>query len=439
MLGLSVEKLSDLVSHCADFQTVGSLHSAQGLLTARLQAEPGELVEIRTADGKLALGEAIGFRDGLTQIMPYSDCGRVRPGLPVVGLGRRLTVPVGLGLLGRVIDGLGAPIDGKGPLTCRCQTSVESEAAPAALTRPRISKPLVTGMRVVDSLLTFGQGQRIALLAGSGVGKSTFLGEIAKGSNADVNVVALIGERGREVKPFIEDCLGEEGLKKSIVIVSTSDQQPLMRIRAASSALAIASYFRSAGNDVLFLFDSITRLATSQREVGLSLGEPPTLRGYTPSVFQMMADLLEQMGTSGNGTMSSVVSVLVEGGDMDEPICDSVRSIVDGHIVLDRELAEHGHYPAVNVAKSLSRVFRDITDTKHQVAAAKVRDALATYAEVEDLLRVGAYETGTSFRIDKAIHLKSTIDDFVKQAVDERTSYTETMQRLLAIAEHWSN
>lgn len=428
-----------MVARCGDFQTVGSLRSAQGILTAKIQVELGELCEVHTTDSKTVLAEAIGFQGGLTQIMPFSTCDRVRPGLPVYGLGRRLSIPVGRGLLGRVVNGLGVPIDGRGQLECRRRVSATPDAAPAALERPRICQPLVTGLRVVDGLLTLGRGQRIALLAGSGVGKSTFLGEIAKGSDADVNVVALVGERGREVKPFIEDCLGEEGMKKSVVVVATSDQQPLMRVRAATSALAIANHFRTQGQNVLFLFDSITRMATSQREIGLSLGEPPTLRGYTPSVFQVMSDLLEQMGTSGAGSVSSVISVLVEGGDLDEPICDSVRSIVDGHIVLDRELAEHGHYPAVDVAKSLSRVFLDIADVKHQVAAAKVRDALATYAEVDDLLRVGAYETGTSFRIDKAIRLKTTIDAFVKQAVSERTSFNDTMEQLCAIATQWTD
>lgn len=427
------------MNRCGDFQTVGSLHSAQGVLTAKLQAEIGELCEICTTDSQSVFGEAIGFHDGLTQILPYTSCHRVRPGLLVRGLGRCLSIPVGDGLMGRVINGLGAPIDGKGPLGCHRRVEAKAAGPPPALERPRISRPLVTGIRVVDALLTFGLGQRIALLAGSGVGKSTFLGEIAKGSSADVNVVALIGERGREVKPFIDDCLGEEGLRKSIVIVSTSDEQPLMRVRAANSALAIANHFRTNGKNVLFLFDSITRLATSQREIGLSLGEPPTLRGFTPSVFQLMSHLLEQMGTSDTGSVSSVISVLVEGGDFDEPICDSVRSIVDGHIVLDRELAEHGHYPAVSIARSLSRVFRDINDATHQVAAMKMRDALATYAEVEDLIRVGAYQTGTSFRIDKAVRLKSTIDDFVRQGVDERTSIDETIKRLVAIASQWTD
>lgn len=408
-------------------------------MAAKLQAEIGELCEIHTTDSRTVLGEAIGFHDGLTQILPYTACHGIRSGLTIRGLGRRLSIPTGDGLMGRVINGLGQPIDGKGDLHCHERVEVESVTPPPALERPRIAQPLVTGLRVVDSLLTFGLGQRIALLSGSGVGKSTFLGEIAKASSADVNVVALIGERGREVKPFIDDCLGDEGLRKSIVVVATSDEQPLMRVRAANSAMAIANQLRAQGKNVLFLFDSITRLATSQREIGLSLGEPPTLRGFTPSVFQMMSNLLEQMGTSDRGSVSAVISVLVEGGDFDEPVCDSVRSIVDGHIVLDRELAEHGHYPAVNVARSLSRVFRDITDVKHQDAATKIRDALATYAEVEDLLRVGAYQTGTSFQIDQAVRLKSTIDDFVKQKVNEQSSFSDTIQRMVAIASHWTD
>ena len=354
------------------------------------------------------------------------NCGQA---CPVRGLGRRLSVPIGTGLLGRVINGFGAPIDGAGPILGAAQASI-APASPPPLERPRISKPLVTGIRAIDSLMTLGHGQRIGLLAGAGVGKSTLLGEIAKGSSADVNVVALIGERGREVKPFVDDCLGQQGLGKSVVIVATADEQPLMRIRAANAAVAIASHFRESGMNVLFMIDSITRLATSQREIGLLLGEPPTLRGYTPSVFQLLASFLEQMGASGKGTMSSIINVLVDGDDIDEPISDAVRATVDGHIVLDRDLAQHGHFPAISIGKSLSRVFHDITEAQHQKAAMQVRDILATYAEVEELLRVGAYVKGTSSRIDKAIHLKTAIDDFVRQNVGERTSYDDTRAML---------
>lgn len=424
-----------MVKRNRDFRTLGHLRSAQGILTATLDAGLGELCEIHCPDAKIH-AEVIGFRDGFSQILPYEPCDSLRAGLPVHGLGRRLSVPVGTGLLGRVINGLGVPIDGLGPLACRTRTSVHA-ASPSPMDRPRIRQRLETGIRVIDALTTFGLGQRIALLAGSGVGKSTLLGEFAKGSSADVNVVALIGERGREVKPFIEDCLGEDGMRKSVVIVATAEQQPLLRIRAANAALAIASSFRSAGQNVLFMLDSITRFAMSQREVGLLLGEPPTARGYTPSVFHAMSSILEQMGNSNDGSISGVITVLVDGDDLDEPISDAVRSIVDGHIVLDRNLAQHGHFPAVDISRSLSRVFHDITDAEHRKAAVKVRDILATYAEVEDLLRVGAYSKGISSRIDKAIHLKSAIDEFVKQGVGVRTSFDDATQQLRRLAAQW--
>jgi len=274
-------------------------------------------------------------------------------------------------------------------------------------------------------------------MAGSGVGKSTLLGQIANGSQADVNVVALIGERGREVKPFIEDSLGAEGMKRSVVIVATADQQPLMRIRATFAAMAIANYFRTKGQDVLFMLDSITRFAASQRELCLMLGEPPTLRGYTPSVFQSMARILEQMGTSGEGSISSIISVLVDGDDFNEPIADNTRSVVDGHIVLTRRLAEHGHFPAIDIGRSLSRVSQDLTDAQVQDAASKVRDALATYEEVEDLVRIGAYQSGTSFQIDKAINLKSAIDRFVKQTSREFSTLEQTNAGLKQLAAQW--
>lgn len=424
------------MDHCKDFQTVGSLLSAHGVITATLDAEIGELCHIYTGPDQHVLAEAIGFRDGRTMLLPFQHCGQMRSGTPVYGTGTKLTVPVGTGLLGRVIDGLGNPIDDLGPLNCRSRVSVQ-HAAPAPLERPRINQQLVTGVRAIDSMIAFGRGQRIALMAGSGVGKSTLLGQIANGSQADINVVALIGERGREVKPFIEDSLGPEGMARSVVIVATADEQPLMRIRATNAAIAIASHFRDEAQDVLFMLDSITRFATSQREVGLLLGEPPTLRGYTPSVFQSMARILEQLGTNSAGSISSIISVLVDGDDFNEPIADATRSVVDGHIVLDRNLAEHGHFPAINIGKSLSRVFPDITDSKVQKATSSVRDALATYVEIEDLLRIGAYQTGTSSQIDKAIHLKSAIDTFVKQPTRTYATLDETRRELFRLAAQW--
>ncbi len=423
---------------CGDFQTAGSLRSSQGVISATLDAKVGELCQIFTSTDESVLAEAIGFRDGMSLLLPLEPCENLRVGAPVYGLGRQPRVPAGKGLLGRVIDGLGTPIDGKGPLQCR-RSVLANSPAPQPLERSRICEQLVTGVRAIDALIALGRGQRMALMAGSGVGKSTLLGEIAKGSHADINVVALIGERGREVKPFLEDCLGPEGLAKSVVVVATAEQQPLVRVRAMYAALAIAHDFRDAGLDVLLMLDSITRFATSQREIGLLLGEPPTMRGYTPSVFQSMARVLEQMGTSENGSITGLISVLVDGDDFNEPIADCTRSIVDGHIVLDRKLAEHGHFPAINIARSLSRTYREVTDAAMQQAATQVRDSLATYAEVEDLLRIGAYRTGTSFRIDKAVNMKSAIDRFVKQPSGDFTSLDETKRRLGELASQWTD
>ncbi|TPW00627.1 MAG: flagellum-specific ATP synthase, partial [bacterium] len=342
----------------------------------------------------------------------------IAPGMAVIRAGHGLTVPVGDGLLGRVLDGLGRPIDGGGPVQ-DCTLQAITHAAPAAMERARIAQPFVTGQRAIDGLLTLGLGQRVGIFAGSGVGKSTLLGEIAKASNADVNVIALIGERGREVRPFLDDCIGAEGMRKSVVVVATCDQTPLMRARAVQTALTMADHFRRQSAHVLLMVDSLTRLAMAQRELGLALGEPPSARGYTPSVFQVLAQTVERMGCGAEGSITGILTVLVDGGDLDEPISDAVRSLVDGHIVLDRRLAEKGQYPAVNIGQSISRITQDVTDPGHRLAARKARAALATYAEAEDLIRIGAYAKGSSPQVDKAIELRPTILSFLKQEVNE--------------------
>ena len=303
--------------------------------------------------------------------------------------------------------------------------------------RQRIRDPFVTGIRSIDSMLTCGGGQRIGIFAGSGVGKSTLLGEVAKGSEADVNVIALIGERGREVAPFLEDVLGPEGMARSVVIVATCDQTPLMRVRAAQSAIAIADYFRSEDQHVLFVIDSLTRLAMAQRELGLLLGEPPSSRGYTPSVFQTLANTVERLGNAAVGGITALLTVLVDGGDMDEPIADYVRGLVDGHIVLDRKIAERGFYPAIDVSRSISRVAVDVVDKEFAKAARKVRSILATYADVQDLIRIGAYVRGSSPQVDKAIELMPRVEKFLKQDVGERSSFEDTRAGLFQIAAAW--
>jgi flagellum-specific ATP synthase len=292
-------------------------------------------------------------------------------------------------------------------------------------------------LRAIDSVLCCGRGQRVGIFAGSGVGKSTLLGEIAKGAESDVNILGLVGERGREVGPFLEDCLGPEGLARSVVVVATCEQTPLMRVRAAQSALAMADHFRDQGKNVLFMLDSLTRLAMAQREMGLALGEPPSSRGYTPSVFRLLAGTVERLGNGARGTVTGILTVLVDGDDMDEPIADAVRSLVDGHIVLERRLAERGHYPAINVGRSVSRVAQDILEPVHQKAARKLRAILATYAEAEDLIRIGAYARGSSPQVDKAIELMPILERFLRQDVGQRSSFQETQAALMQIAGAW--
>ena len=410
-------------------QTTGRLQSVEGRMCATIDAGLGELVQITSSTGQSVLAEVIGFNDDKAQLMPYHSGVDFQRGNVVVSTGKRMRVPVGRQLLGRVIDSLGRPIDSLGPIHCDATAELHFES-PDPLTRPLIRQPFVTGVRSIDGLLTMGQGQRVGLFAGSGVGKSTLLGEIAKHALCDINVVAMIGERGREVRPFIEDTLGKEGLARSVVIVSTSDQPPLARIRASESAVAIASWFRSQGMNVLFMLDSLTRLAHAQRELGLLLGEPPTSRGYTPSVFQKMAQLLEQLGTSDKGVITGLLTVLVDGDDMNEPVADSARAILDGHIVLDRKLAHEGHFPAINVLKSASRLFKEVTDKPHQQQAASIRRVLAKYFEVEDLIQIGAYQKGAMPDSDRAIETYPEVNRFLRQAMDAPSTLASTQAGL---------
>jgi flagellum-specific ATP synthase len=436
MLRLNVGKLREAIQDFDGFRTVGRLHSATGMVTCSLRAAIGDQCEIVGANGRSLPAEVIGFVGSTTQLAPYEPADDLRSGMCVLHSGQRFSVPAGDGLLGRVIDGLGRPLDDRGPIT-NCVRQVVSQRAPSAMDRASITRPFVTGQRAIDSLLTCGRGQRVGIFAGSGVGKSTLLGEIAKGSDADVNVIAMIGERGRELRPFLDHCLGPKGLERSAIVVSTSDQTALMRIRAAQAAITIADHFRERGANVLFILDSLTRLAMAQRELGLSRGEPPSARGYTPSVFQLMATLLERLGNSAHGSITGIVTVLVEGDDLDEPVSDAARALLDGHIVLDRKLAERGHYPAIDIARSISRVFRDVSDAEHQVAARKLRAIMAAYAEVEDLLRIGAYVKGTSAQTDKAILLMRDVEKLLRQQIDERSMFQQTFVALANIACAW--
>jgi flagellum-specific ATP synthase len=437
MLQLDLKRMEHAIAGYNGVRAVGRLRSATGLLlSSTLPAAVGDQCSIQTPAGRSMLAEVIGFENGIAHLVTYEHGEEIHPGMLVVRQGHGLAVPVGEALLGRVVDGLGRPLDGKGPLA-RCLPRLVSRSAPKALDRTRIAKPFITGQRAIDGLLTLGQGQRVGIFAGSGVGKSTLLGEIAKGSDAEVNVIALVGERGREVRPFLEDCLGPAGLAKSAVVVATSDQTPLLRVRAAQVALTIADHFRESGRHVLMMLDSLTRLAMAQRELGLALGEPPSARGYTPSVFQLLAGTIEQMGNSVQGSVTGILTILVDGGDLDEPISDSVRALVDGHIVLDRKLAERGQYPAVSISQSLSRVFPEVTEPAHQAAARRVRAALALYAEAEDLIRIGAYVKGTNPQVDRAIDLRPAILAFLKQEVNERSSLEDTTAALTRLAAGW--
>jgi flagellum-specific ATP synthase len=378
--------------------------------------------------------EVVGFRDGRTLLMPLGELRGIGPGTAVHPTGNPFKVAVGEGLLGRVIDGLGVPLDTQGELDGSSWRRA-SASPPDALSRPRISQQVGLGVRALDTLVPCGRGQRLGIFAGSGVGKSSLLGMIARSTTADVNVIALVGERGREVREFIERDLGD-ALAHSVVVVATSDQPALVRIQAAFTATAIAEHFRDQGHNVMLMMDSVTRFAMAQREVGLAIGEPPATRGYTPSVFALLPRLLERAGTSPKGSITGLYTVLVDGDDMNEPIADAVRSILDGHVVLTRSLAHAGHYPAIDVLQSVSRLIGEITTPEVREAGQRLRAALAAYREKEDLISIGAYQRGSDPLLDATIALRPTIDMFLRQRVEEFTSVQDANQALVALAAH---
>ncbi len=405
-------------------QVVGLTIEATGL-----DCQIGEVCEIRAANSPPLLSEVVGFHDQRALLMPLGDMQGIQPGSPITPLRTVLRAPVGRGLLGRVLDGLGNPIDDLGPLG-RMETVPTYNAAPHPLHRQPIDQPLVTGMRAIDSLLTCGKGQRLGIFSGSGVGKSTLMGSIARSSRADVSVIALVGERGREVQEFVDRDLGKEGLERSVVVVSTSDQPALVRLKAAWVATTIAEHFRNQGLDVTFLMDSVTRFAMAQREVGLAIGEPPASKGYTPSVFALLPKLLERAGTGEVGSITGFYTVLVEGDDFNEPICDAARSILDGHIILSRQLAARNHYPAIDVLNSISRIMPAVTSPEHRAYAAKIRKLMAIYEKARDLVNIGAYVSGSDPEIDAALDALPAIDALLQQNQNEFTSMEDT-QRLM--------
>lgn len=381
---------------------------------------------------KPVLAEVVGFKKDKILLMPLGSPDGIRPGALVVNSGSAMKIGVGNQLIGRVLDGLGNPIDTLGDIRFSEYRSTVADAI-NPLKRKRISEPLSLGIKSVDGFATVGKGQRMGIFAGSGVGKSTTLGMMAKNTTADLNVIALIGERGREVKEFIEEILGTEGMKRSIVIAATSEQPSLVKIKAAFVATTIAEYFRDKGLDVLFMLDSVTRIAMAQREVGLAIGEPPATRGYTPSVFAMMPKLMERAGTNDKGTITGLYTILVEGDDFNEPISDTARSILDGHIVLSRALAHKNHYPAIDVLQSLSRVMGDVTTNEHKKAAGAVRNLLAVHAKNEDLINIGAYVSGSDPVCDRAIALMDNINKFLIQSTKDKIEYDNSVNSLIEL------
>lgn len=375
------------------------------------------------------LAEVVGFKGEKVLLMPLGDMEGVGPGSKVIATGNSLEVKVGEELLGRVLDGLGNPIDSLDDIDLKRAYPVNN-TPPNPLDRDRIDQVLPLGVKAIDGILTCGRGQRVGIFAGSGVGKSTLLGMIARNTKADINVIALVGERGREVKEFIENDLKEEGLKRSVVVVATSDQPPLVRMKGALLATSIAEYFRDLGKNVMLMMDSLTRFSMAQREVGLAVGEPPVTKGYTPSVFAVLPRLLERAGNSDKGSITGLYTVLVDGDDMNEPIADAVRGILDGHIVLSRNIANKNHYPAIDILASISRVMNSIVDSNHTDLANKLKDVVATYREAEDLINIGVYVKGSNKKIDYSIEKIEAINEFLTQGIYEKFEYEDVVQIL---------
>jgi len=431
---LNIGKYKETLQSMDSFRVNGKVTQVVGL-TIESQGPEVKLGEIchifSQQSSEPMLAEVVGFRDNKVLLMPLGELTSIGPGCDVVATGRSLSVKVGPEILGMILDGLGRPMDG-GSLPFGLAQYPTNNMPPNPLLRPRISEPLSVGVRAIDGLLTIGKGQRVGIFAGSGVGKSTLMGMIARNTTADINVIALIGERGREVMEFIHRDLGEEGLQKSVVVVATSDQPAMIRIKGAMIATSIAEYFRDRGLNVMLMMDSVTRFAMAQREIGLAIGEPPATRGYTPSVFALLPKLLERAGTAARGSITAFYTVLVDADDMNDPIADAVRGILDGHIVLDRKIAHKGHFPAIDVLASVSRVMNEICTEQHLDAARQLKLHLATYREAEDLINIGAYKMGTNREIDAAIRYRDVIRDYTVQGTHEPSDITSAIQALTA-------
>ncbi|EFL50165.1 flagellar protein export ATPase FliI [Solidesulfovibrio fructosivorans JJ]] len=419
--------------------TFGKVSKVVGLIAEGrgIRAPVGSVCQLLSDDGgngqiREVPAEVVGFRDGACLFMPYGDLRGIAPGTLIRNTSTPPLFPVGRRYLGRVIDAFGNPIDDGAAITPANFNPIFA-SAPMPMDRPRINEPMDVGVRAINGLLTLGKGQRVGIMAGSGVGKSTLMGMIARNTKADINVIGLVGERGRELREFIEKDLGPEGMARSVVVVATSDQSPLIRMRAAYAATAMAEFFRDQGGDVILMMDSVTRFAMAGREVGLAAGEPPTTRGYTPSVFAQLPKLLERAGKNNQGSITGIYTVLVDGDDFNEPIADAVRSILDGHIVLTRDLADQGHFPAIDVLKSISRLRSDVTPKEALTAGREMIRLLATYRRVEDMVNIGAYARGANPEIDRAIDMIGPINGFLRQAVDESQTLDESFAAILEL------
>ncbi|WP_261132827.1 flagellar protein export ATPase FliI [Bacillus sp. Marseille-Q3570] len=433
---MDIEPMLTAVQKIDPFKRFGKVNRVIGIMIESKgpKTSIGDVCYIHTGDSinKRIPAEVVGFREEHVLLMPFTSIQEISPGSLVEATGKPLQIKAGKALIGKVLDGLGRALDGE-ELPNGLSACLTDATPPNPMKRPRITENISCGVRAIDSFLTVGNGQRIGIFAGSGVGKSTLMGMVARQSSADINIIALIGERGREVREFVEHELGEEGLRKTIVVAATSDQPALLRIKGALTATTLAEYFRDQGKSVMLMMDSVTRVAMAQREVGLAVGEPPATKGYTPSVFALLPKLLERSGTCMEGSITAFYTVLVDGDDMNEPIADAVRGILDGHIVLDRDLANKGHFPSINVLKSVSRIMNNIADPEHIKAAAKARELLASYAESEDLISIGAYKKGSSKKVDDAIHYFPKIMEFLRQKTNDDVNASQSIEELLRL------
>jgi len=432
---VSLDVIKDKIKDIDTYDYYGKVSRVTGLTVESdgPVTQIGELCRIYSINEKYSsVAEVTGFRGSKVVLMPFDELRGVGPGSKVISEKKSLQVKISDNLVGRILDGLGNPIDDKGGVSDWEYFNVDNQP-PNPLTRKRIHEIMPLGIKAIDGLITCGRGQRVGIFAGSGVGKSTLMGMIARNAKADVNVIVLVGERGRELNDFIEKDLQKEGLEKSIIVVATSDQPALIRFKSAMVGTAIAEYFRNKGKDVLLLMDSVTRFAMAQREIGMAMGEPPVSRGYTPSVFTQLPKLLERTGTSDKGTITGLYTVLVDGDDLNEPITDSVRSILDGHIVLSRQLANQNHYPAIDVLASISRLMNDIVTPEHKEAANYVKNRMATYKNAEDLINIGAYKKGSNAEIDDAVEVHAVIEGFLKQNIGDKFEFEDVVDMVRKI------